>query len=303
MNTTYGYHGIMINATVSDLSPISKVIAEIDGTTNVTLTLSGGFYTNSATSFTWGNHVIRIFANDSLGHMNSAQTVYFNVTASLEDFPYPFVTSSGALNMTIVVPSSSAHAPCGGANTMDVMSAVSIGVVLGQSSNSSVFTQYVTMDDYISSYNGTAVSFTALTDRNLIIMAGPGVSQEAYYYNSLKKDGGYPPYGFALPVTLLKYGNGTNYLQVWPSNNTYQIQYNGSNVAADYGVIQLYYDNINNRYVVLIGGLGGYGTEAASIVLSNYASYALSGKAVIIKYYDSNGDGFLDTISIVETVP
>jgi hypothetical protein len=186
---------------------------------------------------------------------------------------------------------------------MDVMSAVSIGVVLGQSSNSSVFTQYVTMDDYISSYNGTAVSFTALTDRNLIIMAGPGVSQEAYYYNSLKKDGGYPPYGFALPVTLLKYGNGTNYLQVWPSNNTYQIQYNGSNVAADYGVIQLYYDNINNRYVVLIGGLGGYGTEAASIVLSNYASYALSGKAVIIKYYDSNGDGFLDTISIVETVP
>jgi hypothetical protein len=286
---------------VSDLSSISKVIAQIDGTTNVTLTLSGGFYVNSATSFTWGNHVIKIFANDSLGHMNSAQTVYFNVTASLEDFPYPFVTSSGALNMTIVVPSSTGHAPCGGAHTIDVMSAVSIAVSLGQSSNSSVYTQYVTMDDYISSYNGTVVSFTALTDRNLVIMAGPGVSQEAYYFNSLKEDGGYPPYGFALPVTLLN--NGTDYLQVWSSNKTYKIQHSGGNVTADYGVLQSYYDNTYKRFVLLVGGLGGDGTKAASFVLSNYGSYALSGKAVIIKYYDSNADGFLDTITIVETVP
>jgi hypothetical protein len=300
-NTTYGYHGIIINATVTDLSPISKVVAQIDGAVNVTLTLSGGYYVNSATPFPWGGHVVQIFANDSLGRMNSAQAVWLNVTPSLEDFPYPFVNTGGDLNMTFVVPSSTPHAPCGGAHTIDVMSAVSMAVTLGRSSDASVYSQYVTMDDYISGYDGSAVSFTALTDRNLIVMAGPGVNQEAYYYNSYKEDGGYAPYGFALPVTLLN--NGTDYLQVWPSGKTYMIEYYNTKISADYGVVQLYYDSVNQRYVLLISGLGGDGTKAAAMVVSDYKNYALSGKAVIIKYYDSDLDGFLDTMTIVETVP
>ncbi len=300
-NTSYGYHGVRLNLSASDSAGISRAIAQIDGATNVTLTLSGGYYVSTATAFTWGTHFVQFFVNDSVGNMNSARTVWFTVLPSLEDFPFPFVTTSGALNMTFVVPSSTGHAPCGGAHTIDVMSAVSMAVTLGRSSDSSVYSQYVTMDDYISSYDGSSVSFTALTDRNLIVMAGPGVNQEAYYYNSLKKDGGYAPYGFALPVTLLN--NGTDYLQVWPSGKTYMIEYYNTKISADYGVIQLYYDDAYNRTVVLINGLGGDGTKAAAMVLSEYSSYALSGKAVIVKYYDSNLDGFLDTMAIVETVP
>ncbi len=306
MNTTYGYHGVRINVTVSDLSPISKVIAQIDGATNVTLTLSGGFYVNSATYFTWGSRSIQIFANDTLGYMNAAQTVWFTVVPSLEDYPYPFVNTLAALNMTIIVPSSGAHPPCGGAHTMDVMSAINIAVSLGQSSNSSVYTNYATMDDYVSVYNESnwQVSFTSLQDRNLIIMAGPGVSQETYYYNDLRDwVNGYLPNYYALPVTMTRYGNGTDYLAVWPSGHEYQIEYNGPTKAADYGVVQSYYDKTLNRYVLLAYGLGGDGTFAAAQVLANYKDYNLSGQAVIVKYYDSNADGYLDTISIVETVP
>jgi len=302
-NTTYYYHGIKINATVTDTSPITSVIAMIDGTRNVTLTYSGGFYVNSVQTFALGTHHLRIFAFDSAGNVNSTSTVYFTVCVSLEDYPFPFINSGGALNMTVVVPSSSPHAPCGSAHTMDVMSAVSLGITLGQSSASSVYSQYVTMDDYISTYNPSTfkVSFTALTDRNLVIMGGSGVNQGAFYYNSLKKDGGYPPYSFALPVTLLN--NGTDYLQVWTSNKTYKIEYNGTGaMTADYGLLQVYYDDDYGRYILIVSGLGGGGTFAASTVISNYQSYNLYGKAAVIKYYDSNADGYLDAISIVELV-
>ena len=42
--------------------------------------------------------------------------------------------------------------------------------------------------------------------------------------------------------------------------------------------------------------------RAAAAVLAEFSSWDLTGIAVIVKYYDSDEDGFLDTTSIVEDV-
>jgi len=226
---------------------------------------------------------------------------------TLAEYPHPFLTSvNNLINMTIVVPSSSPHGPCGGAHTMDVMSAVIFATKLGEMCEGHVTEEYVTMDDYMCVYNASdyKVYFTGLVDRNLMAVAGPGVNEVAYYYNSLKVGGGYPPYDFAMPVTLLKFPNGTDYIQVWPTGNTYKIEYEPGtgHVYADYGILQIYNDVKYGRYVLIVYGLGGEGTKAASLVLANYQTYALSGHAAIIRYYDSDANGYLDTIQIVETV-
>jgi len=67
-------------------------------------------------------------------------------------------------------------------------------------------------------------------------------------------------------------------------------------------IYELYWDTVNGRWVLLIAGLGGEGTWAAAKVLSTYEDWNLTGTSVIVKYYDSNGDGYLDTITIVEIV-
>ena len=38
-------------------------------------------------------------------------------------------------------------------------------------------------------------------------------------------------------------------------------------------------------------------------VLQNYDQWSLKGQAVVIKYYDSDGDGRLDMASVVEVLP
>jgi len=53
---------------------------------------------------------------------------------------------------------------------------------------------------------------------------------------------------------------------------------------------------------LLIAGLGGEGTWAAAKVLSTYEDWNLAGDVVIVKYWDSDGNGLLDTITIEDRV-
>ncbi len=77
-NKTYGTSTIEINVSASDPSGVSSVVAEIDGSQNVSLSLQSGYYVNSVT-LSDGQHSIRIYANDSFGNMNASEVVYFSV--------------------------------------------------------------------------------------------------------------------------------------------------------------------------------------------------------------------------------
>jgi len=67
-----------INVSVTDASNIGSVLAEVNGSTNVSLSLTGGYYTTSY-GFSEGANSIRIYANDSQGTMNSSEVEYFSI--------------------------------------------------------------------------------------------------------------------------------------------------------------------------------------------------------------------------------
>jgi outer membrane protein assembly factor BamB len=78
-NATYPTSTIQINVSARDPSGVSSVIAEIDGSTNVTLNFSGGYYIGTTPALADGSHSIRIYANDSFGNINASEVVYFSV--------------------------------------------------------------------------------------------------------------------------------------------------------------------------------------------------------------------------------
>ena len=230
-------------------------------------------------------------------------TAYSGREYTLADFPQPFIPIDGSNpNTFIIIPTSNPHGPCGAAHTMDTMGGVLVAYVLGMegAENGAPVNLHTAMDSYgyisVYDYDNAKVSITD-TESNLIVIGGPGVNQEAYYYNELKDNDGNP----VLPVTYVRDDSG-GYLYVQSTGNQYRIETDGNGrVVADYGVIQIYRDG--TRYVLLVYGLGGEGTRAAAEVLSNFKNWNLNGRAAIIKYFDSDGNGFLDTISIVESVP
>jgi hypothetical protein len=106
-----------------------------------------------------------------------------------------------------------------------------------------------------------------------------------------------------LPVYFDKFPNGTDYLYVPGTDHYYAIEHDGlGRISADYGVVTLYFDSDHGWWVVITAGLGGLGTGAASRLLATYRSWSLFGQAIIVKYADTNGDGYLDTLSVPELV-
>ncbi len=86
-NTTYGTSTITINVSAYNPSGIDKVIAQIDGTTNITLTYSNSYYIGTVT-LADGDHYIRIYVNDTFGNVNSSEIVYFKVNTSVPSIIY-----------------------------------------------------------------------------------------------------------------------------------------------------------------------------------------------------------------------
>jgi hypothetical protein len=221
---------------------------------------------------------------------------------TLADYPAPFISTDGTTPTTyIILPSSSPHGPCGSAHTMDTMGSVSIAYRLGveRAARGGLGTLETALDCYssVSTYDsGTAKATMTDTVDHLICIGGPGINQITYYYNEMKDDGGAP----VLPVTCRKDASG-DYLHVQSSGNRYRLKTDSQGrVTTDYSVIQLYRDG--SRHVLLIYGLGGEGTRAAAELLADFSSWHLTGVAAIVKYQDSNGDGYLDTTTVQEEV-
>jgi hypothetical protein len=217
---------------------------------------------------------------------------------SLSNFPYPFISESKLLNYTFVVADSNGHAPCGGAHTMDVMGAILVAKKLGMTAVGGM--PESVMDDYIASYDSASYSLTLVdTVHNLVSFGGPGVNMVTKYYNDLKDQLG----NRLLKAYFLKDNLGVDYIYVQTTGKAYYIEYDAQGrKKTDYAMIQVYYDQNYGRWVLVVAGLGGEGTWAASKVLATYENWSLSGTVAIVKYYDSNKDGYLDTITIAETV-
>lgn len=229
-------------------------------------------------------------------------TAYTGSEYTLDDFPKPFVNeNSTGVKTYVLIPSSSPHGPCGAAHTMDTMGGVLIAYTLGyESGKTNVSIGLKTSLEsysYISTYNTETAKVTMQDySSNLIVIGGPGVNQVAYYYNELRD----AEWNKVLPVVYERDQAG-DYLYVQSSGSEYRIERDGEGkVVADYGVIQIFRDGV--RYALLVYGLGGESSRAAAEILPEYESWNMTGRAVIIKYHDSDGDGFLDTTSIVESV-
>jgi hypothetical protein len=217
---------------------------------------------------------------------------------TFKELSHPFVSSGGLLNSTAIVASSVGHGPCGGCHTMDVMGGIMVGAQFGIDATGGSLD--ATLDDYVSYYNLTTaqLTFSPMT-KNLLVVGGPGVNQITWYYNNLRNGSG----NRVLPVYFDKFLNGTDYIYVPATDHYYAIERDGlGRVSADYGVVVLYYDTNHGWWVVITAGLGGPGTNAASRLLATYRSWSLFGEAIIVKYADANGDGYLDTTTVPELV-
>jgi len=83
-----GYTNIL-NVTVTDATSVS-VLAEINNGSilqNITLENISGYFGNSTYEFTEGEYFVRIYANDTFGHLNSSENVTFRV-----DLTAPIIT-------------------------------------------------------------------------------------------------------------------------------------------------------------------------------------------------------------------
>jgi len=157
-----------------------------------------------------------------------------------------------------------------------------------------------TLDDYVSAYDiGSAkLTFPSLTD-NLMVFGGPGVNQVTWYYNNLRNSTG----ARALPVYFDRDPNGTDCIRVAATNHAYRIQHDTQGrTTTDYGFITVFQDVDNGVWVLIAAGLGGSGTLAASKLLANHKDWSLFGQAAVVRYADTNSDGYLDNISIAESV-
>jgi hypothetical protein len=217
---------------------------------------------------------------------------------TLRDFSRPFVSSGGLLNSSVVVASSVGHGPVGGAHTMDVMGAIILGAQLGLDAIGGIPSS--ALDDQISSYDsGSAQVNLPSLGSNLVVVGGPGVNQITWYYNNLRNATG----ARVLPVYFDKDQNGVDYIYVASSGHSYGIERdNFGRVKTDYGVITLYYDTQRGLWVLIVAGLGGSGTLAASRLLANYKNWSFFGRAAVVKFADSDSDGFLDETSVAESV-
>lgn len=67
-NRTYTFSDPVLNASASDFSGLESVIAEVNGSRNVTLVLNSSFYVNDTYSFPEGSHRLFFYAGDTAGN-------------------------------------------------------------------------------------------------------------------------------------------------------------------------------------------------------------------------------------------
>lgn len=210
---------------------------------------------------------------------------------TLEDFPKPFVDPAGEVSVSMVVGANVPHGPCGPAYTIDLTAAITLASSLGVNATSGQAMAYV--DDEVADFDGEHV-FGMNMAGNQMTFGSFGVNLATRYYNARSRD---------LPACMMVDGTGV-YIYVPSTDHKYYMKndyWHGTNVT-DYGMIVLHYDIVSEGYVLIACGFSGYSTRATVKYLADFDAHALEGVALIIKFYDAQGDGVHEQISIAEIV-
>ncbi|MEM2216315.1 MAG: S8 family serine peptidase [Nitrososphaerota archaeon] len=211
------------------------------------------------------------------------------VYLTLTDFPSPFVRD-GIADYAIVLGDSFSHG-CFSlqARTIDALGSSIISARIGLESEEGLPELY--LDTGISyCVNGVLeINWSKIDSSSIISVGGPGVNMVAYRYNSSS------PFKW---IYRLGYGSSIY-------SELTQRFYNSIWESSDYSIIQTIVDQESGKPILLVWGLTGYGTLAGSMVLARYDQYRsiLVGRAVIIKWEDSNANNrvdYRDIISLIE---
>ncbi|MEM1586694.1 MAG: DUF3131 domain-containing protein [Candidatus Bathyarchaeia archaeon] len=218
---------------------------------------------------------------------------YTQTHVDLGRYPQQFL-HQGTINNTLVVIGESKPRFClDASHTIDVLGGILIASRI--SLEASAGNIKVAMDGWLVSVGENGLNLLD-TASNMIVVGSPGVNLVAYYYNYT--------YGSRnlLPVIFVR-GAGPldNYLYILRTGESYKMEFDREQLRADYGIIMILRDEYG-RYVLLAYGIGAEATRAASEILRDYDKYPLRGNAIIFKYYDSDGDGKLDSILFVKNL-
>jgi hypothetical protein len=218
---------------------------------------------------------------------------YVLPTITLANFPEPFVTN-GIVNTMIIVGASNSRGPCSAAHTIDVGAGMYVAFALGKKSQQGV--PSILMDWQVANYNGTSVT-KIFKQGNIITFGGLGVNLITWYYHSLTYK------GIQILAAYMASDAQGMYIYSTATGTKYRMinDYGQGKPVTDYAMIVLHYDNVDNRYVLIIAGLSGYSTSEAAKWLSSYPN--ISGRAVILKMTDNEGDGIIDSTEIAEIIP
>jgi subtilisin family serine protease len=217
------------------------------------------------------------------------------VNYTLADLP-SLLVSNGVFNATFVVGGTNNHGPLSwSAWTVDVLGGILIASRFGHEASSGVEVSQIIDSDFVRYYSANrsvSVDWSKVPAPNIVAIGSAGVNLLAYRYNAT----GIIPFHFV-------WNGSTAYIYSDLTGNKYT-----SGWGYDYAVIALVKDSDINKTVLLVFGVTGKGSQAASIVIANYNYYSnlLKGKAVIIKWQDTNGDNIVDShdnFTLVETAP
>ncbi len=243
-------------------------------------------------SYNTGSRVncVAISADGSCVAAASGTRVYYFSQAApggdLSGYPEPFV-SAGVLNVTFIIGDSAPHGFYGlGAWTMDVGGAIAIASRLGVEASSGAASWG--LDTWYAEWTGSdvAIDWSSVPVANVIYAGGPGVNMFAWKF---EKFGGCPFYAILIDGVPCLHSDLTG------EDYSYGSGY-------DYALIALHYHQ--GRWHLLAWGLTANGTAAASQVLQHYDMYpgVLDGRAVIIRWEDTNGNGVVDLGDSIEGV-
>lgn len=211
----------------------------------------------------------------------------------LNDFPAPFINASKSLGVTYGVGDTKPHGPYGWcALTWDNLGAIGVTGKLGQLSTSG--SAQALLDSWVATYNGTNGSVAELwgdaENNNFILVGGPAVNMLTYDF---ERSGGIPFY--------LIMQNGIPILHSVLTDENYTFGWG----QWDYALIACF--QYRGKYFLSVWGLTAYGTLAGCQLLQNFDTvYAgmLTGRAIIIKWTNLNGDGNVDLadgLTVVES--
>ena len=220
---------------------------------------------------------------------SGSKVYYFSQEApegDLSNYPEPFV-SDGVLNVTFIIGDSTPHGFYGiGAITMDVGGAIAIASRLGVEATTGAAGWG--LDTWYAEWTGSdvVVDWSEVPASNVIYAGGPGVNMFAWMFEGF---GGCPFYAVLI--------DGVPYLHSELTDQNY-----GSGEGYDHALIALHY--YQGRWHLLAWGLTANGTAAASQVLQYYEQYSsvLEGRAVILRWEDTNGNGVVDLEDSIEGV-